>query len=69
MERSGLVLWGLYHMYIGKWWSPAQLIMDTIIFFLEGEGEAISFISKLSHSFAPVAFILLALSWTPVTWV
>ena len=24
---------GLYHMYTGKWWSLAQLIMDTIIYF------------------------------------
>ncbi|RVW78301.1 hypothetical protein CK203_055787 [Vitis vinifera] len=30
-------------MYTGEWWSPAQLIMDTIIyFFQEGEGETVS---------------------------
>ena len=34
-ERSGSVLWGLYHMYTGEWWSPAQLIMDTIIYFFQ----------------------------------
>ena len=37
------------------------------LFFLEGQGELVSFISKLSHSFALVALILLVLSWTPVT--
>ena len=34
-ERSGSILWGLYHMYTGEWWSPAQLIMDTIIYFFQ----------------------------------
>ncbi|RVW22511.1 hypothetical protein CK203_108931 [Vitis vinifera] len=47
-------------MYTGEWWSPAQLIMDTIFyFFQEGEGETVRFSSKLSHSFASVALILL----------
>ncbi|RVW99109.1 hypothetical protein CK203_019066 [Vitis vinifera] len=34
-ECFGSVLWGLYHMYTGKWWSPAQLIIDTIIYFFQ----------------------------------
>ncbi|RVW89454.1 hypothetical protein CK203_046823 [Vitis vinifera] len=37
------------------------------LFFSEGEGEIVSFSSKLSHSFASVALILLAPSWSPVT--
>ena len=53
-----------------EWWSPTQLIMDTIIylFFSEGEGEIVGFNSKLSHSFTLVALLLLALSWILVTW-
>ncbi|RVW32850.1 hypothetical protein CK203_107188 [Vitis vinifera] len=35
--------------------------------FSEGEGETVSFSSKLSHSFASIALILLAPSWTSVT--
>ena len=33
IEGFGSVLWGLYHMYTGEWWSLAQLIMDAIIYF------------------------------------